>query len=296
MDLKLIEDLVALRRCGSYVRASQERHITHPAFGRRIRSLEAWAGVPLVEPGRAPVRLTAAGVALLAEAEPMLQALSRVRTHCQALSRPAAAASQMLRVGTGRTLAHTVAADWLARMRGLLRSHRAELHTGSMADVAVLFERGEVDLLCCYEHPALSINLSGQRFRHLALDSDRLVPVSRSDASGRVWHGLDSRQWIAYAPTLALGRLLEDHMSARRETAMPPPFIVCDSADAMLELAAKGMGLAWLPASLAGSRIRQGVMKVLGGRADQIHFEVRLYRPKARQPALVEAIWDATNR
>jgi LysR family transcriptional regulator, hypochlorite-specific transcription factor HypT len=48
MDLKLIEDLMALQRCGSYVRAAEERHVTHPAFGRRIRSLEAWAGVPLV--------------------------------------------------------------------------------------------------------------------------------------------------------------------------------------------------------------------------------------------------------
>ena len=61
MDIKLIEDLVALRQHGSFVLAAEARHVTHPAFGRRVRALEAWAGVPLVARGRSPVRLTPAG-------------------------------------------------------------------------------------------------------------------------------------------------------------------------------------------------------------------------------------------
>ena len=46
MDLKLLEDLAALAHERSFVRAAEARHVTHPAFGRRIRSLEAWVGVP----------------------------------------------------------------------------------------------------------------------------------------------------------------------------------------------------------------------------------------------------------
>jgi DNA-binding transcriptional LysR family regulator len=41
VDLKLFEDLVALARERSFVRAAEARHVTHPAFGRRIRALEA---------------------------------------------------------------------------------------------------------------------------------------------------------------------------------------------------------------------------------------------------------------
>jgi DNA-binding transcriptional LysR family regulator len=138
--------------------------------------------------------------------------------------------------------------------------------------------------------------LSGHRFRHLTLASDRLVPVSRVDASGRTRFSLDGAPWIGYAPSLALGRLLADHLAAVHDGAQPPPAIVCDSADAMLELAIKGLGMAWLPASLSTAAIKRGVLKPLGGRADQVHFEVRMYRPKARQSALVEAVWAATVR
>jgi LysR family transcriptional regulator, hypochlorite-specific transcription factor HypT len=296
MDLKLIEDLMALQRCSSYVRAAEERHVTHPAFGRRIRSLEAWAGVPLVLQGRAPVKLTAAGVALIAEGAPMLAGLARVKAQWRLNGRGEGAASDVLRIGTGRTLARTLVADWLARLRGVLRPHRVELHTRTMTEIAAVFERGEVDLLVCYEHHALSNPLSGQRFRHLTLASDRLLPVARADAQGRVRHALDSPQWIGYAPSLSLGRLLADHLSAERGASLPPPSIVCDSADAMLELAIKGLGVAWLPHSLAAASIRQGLLKPLGGRGDQVHYEVRLYRLRARQSPLLEAVWAATNR
>jgi LysR family transcriptional regulator, hypochlorite-specific transcription factor HypT len=202
----------------------------------------------------------------------------------------------VLRIGTGRTLARTLVADWLARLRGVLRHHQVELHTGSMAETALIFERGEVDLLVCYEHHALSNKLSGQRFAHLTLASDRLLPVARADAQGRARHALDSPQWIGYAPSLSLGRLLADHLGAGQGSAMPPPSIVCDSPDAMLELARKGLGVAWLPHSLAQASIRQGLLKPLGGRGDQVHYEVRLYRLRARQSPLVEAAWAATNR
>ena len=46
-----------------------------------------------------------------------------------------------------------------------------------------------MDFLICYEHPALSNPLTGQRFRHVTLANDRLMPVARVDAAGRVRHG-----------------------------------------------------------------------------------------------------------
>ena len=294
MDIKLIEDLAALRQHGSFVAAAEARHVTHPAFGRRVRALEAWAGVPLVARGRGPVRLTAEGEALLLEAGPLLARLVRVRAQWQE-SQAAEPGTALLRVCTGRTLAHSLVADWLARLRPVWRAHRVEVRTAALAEVASVFERGESDLLVCYEHPALSVGLSGQRFRHATLASDRLLPVSRVDAAGRVRHELGSAHWIGYAQSLALGRLLRDRLAAY-DAPLPAPQVVCDSADAMLELVLKGVGMAWLPHSLAAPAIRQGLLQPLGGKGDQVHFEVRIYRHRGRQSPLVEAVWAATDR
>ena len=48
--------------------------------------------------------------------------------------------------------------------------------------------------------------------------------------------------------------------------------------------------------ALASAAVKAGLLKVLGGRGDQIHFEVRLYRHRARQSGLIEAAWDMSNR
>ena len=61
MQTLWLEDFIALAQTRSLSRAAELRHVTHPAFGRRIRALEAWAGTPLLERGGSPVRLTPAG-------------------------------------------------------------------------------------------------------------------------------------------------------------------------------------------------------------------------------------------
>ena len=41
MQLKWLEDFIVLAQERSFTRAAELRHVTHPAFGRRIRALEA---------------------------------------------------------------------------------------------------------------------------------------------------------------------------------------------------------------------------------------------------------------
>ena len=63
MQLKWLEDFIALAQERSFTRAAEIRHVTHPAFGRRIQALEAWAGTALVERSGGPVKLPPAGQA-----------------------------------------------------------------------------------------------------------------------------------------------------------------------------------------------------------------------------------------
>ena len=297
VDLKLLEDLAALDRERSFARAADARHVTHPAFGRRIRALEAWAGATLVDRSLQRIRLTEAGQALLEQARPAIDGLLQVR---ERLRRTAdAAAGPLLRLGTGTTLARTLVADWLSqlgRVRQPLHRQKVQVTTGSMADVGLAMERGQLDLVICHHHPVATIRLNNQRFQHLTIAKDKLVPVARADAQGRPRHELDSDALIGYAPSLALGAMLQEHMGTRLSDASARTRVVCDSPDAIQEFVRKGRGLAWLPWSMASGDCRNGTLVALGKRSDEVHFEVRVYRARARQSALVEAVWAAANR
>jgi len=53
--------------------------VTQSAFSRRIQSLEAWAGVELVDRSAYPTRLTAAGATFYLQAQEILRSLQSSR-------------------------------------------------------------------------------------------------------------------------------------------------------------------------------------------------------------------------
>jgi len=44
MHISWLEDFLVLAAVGNFSRAAEDRHMTQPAFGRRVRALEEWLG------------------------------------------------------------------------------------------------------------------------------------------------------------------------------------------------------------------------------------------------------------
>jgi DNA-binding transcriptional LysR family regulator len=55
----------------------------------------------------------------------------------------------------------------------------------------------------------------------------------------------------------------------------------------------KGLGVAWLPWSLAAGACQQKKIVPLAGKALEIAFEVRMVRAKRRLSPLAEGLWEA---
>ncbi len=296
MQLKWLEDFVALEQTRSLTRAAELRHVTHPAFGRRIRALEAWAGTPLLQRGGGPVTLTPAGEALLETARQALADLDGVH---DSLQRVAGRSARSVSLATGRTLARTLVADWLIRLAPLLDGGELRVLTGSLAATAQMLERREIDFTLAYHHPILALPLDGRQFSHHTVDTDQLVPVSRADAGGQPWHTLGGERpapYLAYAPTLSLGRLVADHLAGNQHAPALARRVECDSADALYEYALRGLGVAWLPWSMVQADCQAGRLRVLGTARLAVRFDMRLYRPKRRLGALAEAVWAELTR
>ena len=293
MQLKWLEDFITLAHERSFTRAAELRHVTHPAFGRRIRALEAWAGTPLVERGGGPVTLTPAGTSFLETAAQLARNLAQSHEELQAL---AGRQGRTVTLTTGRTLARTVVADWLVRVRPVLQDGELRILTRALADTVGLLERGDADFSLVYHHPALAIALDARQFTHVTLAADRLVPVSRATADGQALHSFSQNApvpYLAYAPQLAMGRLVEDHLAHNPHAPRLQRLVECDSADAHYEYVQKGLGVAWLPWSMVHADCKSGRLAPAGSPRMEVRFDVRLYRPKRRLSPLAEAVWQA---
>ena len=297
MQLKWLEDFITLARERSFTRAAELRHVTHPAFGRRIRALEAWAGTPLVEREGSPVRLTPAGQSFLETAEQMARSLAHSHEELQALGGRRA---RTVTLATGRTLARTLVADWLVRLRPLLGpDSELRILTCSLAEAVAMLQSHEADFSILYHHPTQVVPLDPRQFQHLTLVSDRLVPVSRADAQARAIYPLSPVTpvpHVAHARSLALGRLLEDHLANHPARPQLQRLLECDSPDANHEYVLKGLGVAWLPWSMVHADCQQGRLALAGDKRLEVRFDVRLYRPKRQLSPLAESLWKVMAR
>ena len=101
MNLVWLEDFVTLASTGSFSRAAEERHMTQPAFSRRVRALEDWLGVVLVDRTTHPATLTEAGEWFRSVAQDLLARVEQIPDEARAM---VDATSATLRIASTRVL------------------------------------------------------------------------------------------------------------------------------------------------------------------------------------------------
>lgn len=102
MNLRALEYLVALKQCGSFVRASEACHVSQPALSIQIKKLEEELGAALLERRAKRFLFTPAGEEVLRRAHAILQAADEIRRLAEGLADPYAGS---LSIGAFPTLA-----------------------------------------------------------------------------------------------------------------------------------------------------------------------------------------------
>jgi DNA-binding transcriptional LysR family regulator len=288
MQFKWLEDWLALAATRSFKSGAEQRHVTAPAFGRRIRALEAWFGVALFVRGSQPVQLTPAGEQLAQHARAATADVDRLRLALQG-----GWGGAVVRIVTGRALAHGVVADALTRLARQPDPPQVQVLTRLMAEAGDLLERDAADLMLGYQHPALSVRLDGRRYLSARVAEDRLVPVVQARAGGLPSLQPGHARLLAYDPAQALGRLLDDHI-AHLDAAPPLPVLLrCDSVDSLREYVLRGLGVAWLPRSMVAADLEAGRLAAWAEPGLTIDFEIRLFRRKRLASPALQRVWDA---
>ena len=181
METKWLEDFVSLAETRSFSRSAQLRHVTQPAFSRRIQSLEAWAGTDLVDRSSYPTRLTPAGQTLYDQSLEMLQALQSTRAMLRAHT---AAAQDVIEFAVPHTLAFTFFPSWLSGLRGELRADQEPADRDECARRGDAFGRKQLrpaDRL----PPHLAADPAGcRRYEMLPLAGETLSPYVKPNEQG----------------------------------------------------------------------------------------------------------------
>lgn len=292
MELKWIEDFLALAESGSFSRSADSRHVSQPAFSRRIMALEEWAGATLFDRGTTPVSLTAAGERFRQHANAILQAAEAAR-----LSAAGEGGLQTLRFALPHALARSFYPRWLSRLENVFASVPTQTFAANVDEAVRSLARRECDFLITYHHPQLPIRLDPQRYSMLTLGMESVRPYSACDAKGAPLFRLDGGQaravpYLAYAPEAWLARIAELLLAQ----SSPPPRLKTvyqnDMAENLKAMALEGHGVAFLPESTVLREVEQGQLCAAAEGALTAQLEIRIVRDSSLHSAFLDQIWE----
>ena len=332
MEIKWLEDFVSLAETRSFSRSAGQRHVTQPAFSRRIQALEAWLGAELIDRSAYPTRLTEAGNIFHAQALTMLNQAREARTLLRGQS---SSGAMTIKFAVPHTLSLTFFPNWIRMIEGRVNHHlpshisgatdagmdagtdsplRSRLRALNVHDAVLTLTEGGCDLMMGYHHPSYPVVLDPRRYAFLTLGRETMSPfcaprelgdpAPRFSLPGTAKHAIP---YLAYSPDAYLGRMTEVLLMRTLQPLFLDRVYETDMAEGLKSMALAGHGIAFLPHSAAaeslaaGRLVCPGLPAISADQRDQpfsLTMEIRMYRDTLAdtdgpRAKLIEAVWQA---
>ena len=301
METKWLEDFVSLAETRSFSRSAQLRHVTQPAFSRRIQALEAWAGIDLVDRSAYPTRLTPAGETLHGQA---LEVLSTLQSARNLMRSHRASGQDVVEFAVPHTMAFTFFPHWLMDLRRRFGSIKTRLIALNVHDAVLRLTEGGCDLLIAYHHASHPLQLSPDRYEMISLGQETLAAYAKADGEGQPMSRLGASgpvPLLAYAAGAYIGHMVEQII---RQMSAPPNLetvFETDMAEGLKAMALEGHGLAFLPGSSVRKELKaRRLVPAAPPGVGELTMEVRMYRERPdvarHSKAAAQALWEFLRR
>ncbi|GAB3760106.1 LysR substrate-binding domain-containing protein [Ramlibacter monticola] len=282
MNLSWLEDFLALAATGNFSRAAEERHMTQPAFSRRIRALEEWLGVELFDRSMQPARLTAAGDWFRPQAEELLARVARVPGEARAF---AEADASTLRIAATHALSFTFVPGWLQALEPQAGRGPIRLVSDVLQRCEALLAQRQVQFVIAHAPAGAGGGLAAAGAPSVRIGQDLLLPVQAP--------GAPEGALLQFSDESGLGRIVRQALGAELAGTAARPVFTAYLASVLKSMALEGRGLAWLPQSIVGEELAAGRLQVSGPAHWRLPVEIRLYRDANPLGAHAEAFWAA---
>lgn len=296
METKWLEDFVSLADTRSFSRSAQLRHVTQPAFSRRIQALEAWAGTDLVDRSSYPTRLTPAGQTLYNQSLELLQGLQSTRAMLRGHS---SAGQDFIEFAVPHSLAFTFFPAWVSSLREKFGPLKSRLIALNVHDAVLRLMEGNCDFLISYHHDSQPFQLDPERYEMVSLGQEALAPFCRPNAAGEPEFSLPGSMakplpYLGYAPGAYLARMVALILKQAPVAIHLERVYETDMAEGLKAMAIEGHGVAFLPLSAVKKELRAKKL-VSAGSLPEMMLDLRIYRerPSVKKPAKVhaQALW-----
>jgi LysR family transcriptional regulator, hypochlorite-specific transcription factor HypT len=282
MESKWLEDFLSLAETGSFSKSALARHVTQPAFSRRIQALEAWLGADLIDRTAYPTKLTKAGEVFRPQA---LEILGQLNTTRVMLRGQTSKDASVIEFALPHTLSLTFFPSWLTEVEKSFGQFQTRLTALNVHDAASRLADGNCDLLMAYHHSSQPLELDPQRYEFLALGEEGFaaycIPKEAKAKILQPRYNLNQRTspvpYLGYSTGAYFSRMANLILSQTKPSLKLERRYETDMAEGLKAMALQGHGVAFLPDSAVLQELKRKRL-VLAGEHACLVMQIRLYR------------------
>lgn len=290
-----LDDFRSLAATGNFSRAAEERNVTQPAFGRRIRALEEWVGADLFDRSIQPTRLTEVGEWFRGVADELTIRVARIPEEARILVDTNALT---LRIASTHALSFTFLPRWLRSLENNMTLGSVQLVSDVLQRCEVLLLQSKVQFVLSHAHPLAHGAMDDGAFLSALIGKDTLIPVSSPIERGQALYQLqeqpssaESVPLLQYTQESGLGRIIKAVVGNQLESVPTRIAFTAHLASVLRTMALDGRGIAWLPESLIEDDLVSGSLVAAANKTWNIPLEIRLYRQAHSTSRSAEDFW-----
>ncbi len=274
IETKWLKDFVVLAQTNNFSRAAALRHVSQPAYSRRIKALEQQIGYQLVNRQRYPVKLTQQGEAFALTAQKMLNELNsfsqRFEQHNQS--------KLIVRIAATHTLSLGVLPTVVEQFTKLDVNIETSLSVADADDCINLLDSKHCDYLLAFSDPLLASRVADS----ILVAKIKLLPVTaaNTDKTRKYNLAIENQKipYLAYQHNIYLGRVVNQLITQQGHSLYIEKCLEAPMADSLKMMALKGLGVAWIPDFSVKQELKSGQLLLAGDEQWELELEVRLYR------------------
>lgn len=292
MRLEWLEDILAVAATGSFREAAERRHLTQSAFSRRIQHIEDQIGAELFDRTRKPVHLHDH----VAGQHEQIEHAARLLRQLQAdLRRGGHMAANKLII----TSQHSLTTSLTPAIIKEIGTHRDDifirLRSANLTDCFSQLLSQQADILIVYRLPGQPHPIVESYVESITVGADRFIPVIAPEAAIARQAGPMGRDlpYVAYPAGVFFGGVFEREILPKfRDASRLAPKAETALTHASQEMAQMGIGIAWVPESLARPAVDTGRLADLSDRLPACRLEVTAVRLVGDPTPTERAVWD----
>ncbi|NYT78096.1 LysR family transcriptional regulator [Alcaligenaceae bacterium] len=264
MQLKWLDDFIALIETGSFTKTSSLRHISQPALSRRIQALEEWLGVPLIDRAHKPLRLTPIATRNEAAFRNLVANIYQFRAF---LEQDALNNEAEITIAAQHSLATSFMSAFLENLNELEAPHNFQIRTANQEECVDMLVKNLAGILVIHETPLVPNGLPAHLTDRFVMAPDELILVASPSlyAFQKNAEGKEPLELLSYPSDSFFGQaLLVEAMPRLLQSHRVVVKCMSEFSFSLRELALIGHGAAWLPRSMIGRELEQGQLCHLG--------------------------------